>query len=290
MQTQEFAVSAPGPRWLITHILTTLCLLCRLIRSGQLFFAIILILSSDITTAQPDDQPCKVANLTSQDALWVTGTNPTVDLWQPSGDDLWQPPSCIPWVVKPARVVVTTLGRFQHTGNVDEILKRFADVSDMTSIQYWSVTKQKWKPLFKQSHALDPEENTQRDNFQLQELMPGHHVQVQQTEAYLPAPLTLDWQILERTPDRLVITMTNTSDVKWMFSRVIAKGNYEFFYLLERETGSTWRFYNVSRLTGGNIVLSLLPNESYINRAAAIFRYVAGYPTDIEPPVAPARL
>ncbi|MEO2173000.1 MAG: DUF6675 family protein [bacterium] len=219
----------------------------------------------------------------------LSGANPWVNLIQDKESKQWQPPDCIPWVKKPARFLVSTGGRFYHSGDATTLLSRFAAASSLTDIRYWSVTRQAWKPLFKAAYAVEPGTETRRDDFSIGELTTGSEVYLWQKEAYLPSALVMEMQVLERTPERLVITMANTEPVRWMLTRVIDPGDYEFYYLLEREDESTWRFYNVSRLVGGGLALAFLPDESLINRAVAIFRHFAGYPTDTEPPLAPVR-
>jgi len=255
----------------------------------QLSMMLLLLLSWSLAAAPRSEPHCRMIDLAVAGNTSVSGVNPSVKLWGPDQEDQWQQPACIPWTTKPARIVVTSFGQFEHTGNTDDLLARFAGVSGMASIRYWSVTRQLWKPLFKQSYAFDPASGKRRSDFELSELAEGSVVQVRQKEAYLPAALTMQWEILSRTPDRLVIAMVNKNAVKWMFSRIISIGDYEFFYVIERKTDSTWQYYNVSRLVGSHFALSLLPNESYINRAVAIFRYISGYPTDAEPPAAPVR-
>jgi hypothetical protein len=223
------------------------------------------------------------------------GANPLVNLVQGKASKNWQPPDCIPWVKKPARFLVSTGGRFSHSGDTNTLLSRFANASAMTDIRYWSVTRQAWKPLFTAAYAVETDTDTEtdteikREDFSIDELTTGSIVYLRQKEAYLPAALVMEMRVLERTPGRLVITMANTAPVRWMMTRVIDSGDYEFYYLLEREDASTWRFYNVSRLVGGGLAMTFLPDESLINRAAAIFRYIAGYTTDTEPPLAPVR-
>lgn len=216
----------------------------------------------------------------------AVGAMPGVNFLSEKERNRWQAPACIPWVMKSARALVSTAGRFSHAGDTTALLSRFAAVSDMTEIRYWSVTRQAWKPLFKVSYAVDAITEARRDDFSMTELGIGSIVHLWQREAYLPKALEMEMRVLERSPNRLVITMANTAPVKWMFSRIIESGDYEFYYLLEREDASTWRYYNVTRLVGGGMAMAFLPDESFVNRAVAIFRYISGYATDTEPPVA----
>jgi hypothetical protein len=47
-----------------------------------------------------------------------------------------------------------------------------------------------------------------------------------------------------------------------------------------------WGYYQTIRATAGASALALGSDASYVNRLAALYRYVAGIPTDQEPPLA----
>jgi hypothetical protein len=55
-------------------------------------------------------------------------------------------------------------------------------------------------------------------------------------------------------------------------------------YFLDRESDDVWRYYSIVR-TGKNANGLIAGNEaSSVNRAVAFYRYLAGIPTDQEPP------
>jgi hypothetical protein len=57
-------------------------------------------------------------------------------------------------------------------------------------------------------------------------------------------------------------------------------------YFLDRESSDIWRYYSIAR-TGKNANgLATGHDASTVNRAVAFFRYLAGIPTDQEPPAA----
>jgi hypothetical protein len=55
---------------------------------------------------------------------------------------------------------------------------------------------------------------------------------------------------------------------------------------LDRESKDVWRYYNLTRMPKQASVLTMGHDASFINRAVALYRYLAGIPADQEPPAA----
>jgi hypothetical protein len=55
---------------------------------------------------------------------------------------------------------------------------------------------------------------------------------------------------------------------------------------LDRRGSGLWGYYQTIRAAEGASVIALGSDASYVNRLAALYRYVAGIPTDQEPPAA----
>jgi hypothetical protein len=65
---------------------------------------------------------------------------------------------------------------------------------------------------------------------------------------------------------------------------VLHPGEMQSIYFLDRESDDVWRYYSIVR-TGKNANGLIAGNEaSSVNRAVAFYRYLAGIPTDQEPP------
>jgi hypothetical protein len=66
---------------------------------------------------------------------------------------------------------------------------------------------------------------------------------------------------------------------------MVPQGGEQAHLWIDAEAPGRYRYYTVTRLTGK------LPfgvtGASMINRAVALYRYIAGIPTDLEPPAAP---
>src|SRR5215207_2892933 len=76
------------------------------------------------------------------------GGLPAVRVW--TGDELgtdWMPPACTGWRPLALRALVAAAGRFRFTGGAEDLLARFAIVSVLATIRYWSVSDKRWEQL-----------------------------------------------------------------------------------------------------------------------------------------------
>jgi len=61
----------------------------------------------------------------------------------------------------------------------------------------------------------------------------------------------------------------------------------QWIYFLERESQDVWRYYSIAP-TGKNAnTLTSGHDASLINRVVTFYHYLAGIPTDKEPPTSP---
>jgi hypothetical protein len=89
------------------------------------------------------------------------------------------------------------------------------------------------------------------------------------------------------SPDRLVFDTENTGTVRYLRLPMFRPGGLQTITFLDREPRDVWRYYSITR-TGRNASLLTAGYESSsANRAVALYRYLAGIPTDKEPPASP---
>lgn len=200
----------------------------------------------------------------------------------------WTPPSCTGWEPRPFTVLVAAAGRFENNHGADGIIRRLASISGLTTIRYWSVTRGRWHRLFSDAAALTrPDPEARRPDFSTDELQPGKTLYFWQEESSAAGSAVYRLRVRERTPQRIVFAVENASPVTLAFLTLAEPGDYEFLYFLERESASIWRFYSLSRAGDGPVLLARAHKKSYVNRAVALFRYLAGIATSREPPAAP---
>jgi hypothetical protein len=95
-------------------------------------------------------------------------------------------------------------------------------------------------------------------------------------------------RVREVETDRLVADVENVTTIKAFFVTLFAPGALQSAYFLERLSPDegVWCYYSLTRATASQALLGD-HEASFVNRAAAIYRHVAGIPTAGEPPLAP---
>lgn len=260
-------------------------------KAGLALAVLMALTSADGRAARPDGfpvPPCAGAPYPASPAL---GESLNVRVWYPSsGEGRWTPPACTGWSGESYTALVAAAGRFRHAGSSDELLARVGAISRFTTIRYWSVTRGHWRRMIQDAAALDGADPTsRRADFAPDELTPGRVLHYLQEDNDPTRPVVYRLEVRERTPDRVVLALANETPIAIAILDVAEPEGYQFLYVLEREAGEVWRYYNLYR---ARLALDLLPRDpeaSMINRAAAIYRYMVGVPTDLEPPAARER-
>jgi hypothetical protein len=94
-------------------------------------------------------------------------------------------------------------------------------------------------------------------------------------------------RVRETAPDRLVVETENVSSVRYLLLPLAGPGDLQALYFLERRSANEWGYYSLARTGAGTSSLTEGHEASYVNRAVALFRHLAGLPTDQGPPAAP---
>jgi hypothetical protein len=230
--------------------------------------------------------PCAAA--TTVPAHGAEGPTPAVTVWH--GDDLgrpWQPPECLGWQAMDTAVAVAAAGRFREPGGTSAILARFSRISRLTAMKYWSVTRQIWRPLVPAATALSgPDRSFVREDFLPGELTTGDHFHYWQTENSPAGDVVYRVEIRHKSVDRLVLRIENATPVRFLLMPLFDTGEYQFIYFLQREDGDIWRFYSLLRAGDAMGVSGEDHEASFVNRAVAVFRHIAGIAGDAAPPAA----
>jgi hypothetical protein len=95
----------------------------------------------------------------------------------------------------------------------------------------------------------------------------------------LLALMTERARFMARQPGFISISLHRGLDGK----HIVEPGDIQAAYFLEHRSPGVWDYYSLTRTTprfGGHVA-------SYINRAVAAYRHIAGIPTDRDPPLAP---
>jgi hypothetical protein len=212
----------------------------------------------------------------------------TIEAWDaselPGG---WSPPRCTGWQGAGARILVALSGSFPHGGGSDDLLARFAAVSAMRGIRYWSVTDKQWRPLIVDAAALTgTDRNSRRADFTLAELKSGQTLSFLEQDSRSGA-VTYHLRLLESGPDRFVLAIDNATPIKFMLFTLFPPGAMQSVYFIERLAPDRWGYYSLLR--AGADASSMVAGHagSSMNRAQALYRHFLGAPTDQEPPASP---
>ena len=90
--------------------------------------------------------------------------------------------------------------------------------------------------------------------------------------------------VRERTADRLVVSTENVTAIRVGILTAFDPGALQSVIFLDRRGPGLWGYYQTIRAAEGASTIALGSNASYVNRLAALYRYMAGIPTDQEPP------
>jgi hypothetical protein len=213
------------------------------------------------------------------------GQAPATDVW--SASELtrsgWQAAPCLNWGTSRTKLAAALAGEFQFTGPVEELAARLAHVSALKSVRYWSVSHQSWQPLVSDSGMLDGPEGKARPDPVAGELAPGssfYYFEVSHGRT------VHRMTVRERTADRLVVSIENMTPIRVGILTAFDPGALQSVIFLDRRGPGLWGYYQTIRAAEGASTIALGSNASYVNRLAALYRYVAGIPTDQEPPAA----
>jgi hypothetical protein len=245
----------------------------------RLIVVLTAMLACSAAAAQPR-VPC--AGIAAVPPYPAMDERPAVSLWR---DVAWVPPVCLGWPTGRAAVVVAFAARFQHEGPPESLVQRFGEVSKLTQVRYWSVTDKRWQPLFQQARALGEDGKLRRD-LTLSELVPGREWRFEQKDNRLPVSTVQGLTVRLRDANRVQIDVRNVEPVELVFVDIAKPGAMRTAHLLEREALDRWRYYSVTQVESMPKLLGGGNDASWINRANALYRHIAGIRTDQEPPLA----
>ena len=203
---------------------------------------------------------------------------PHVRLWH--SEDLsadWQPPACTGWNDLAFDQLVGLAGRFRSPDDALGILARFGRISQLTRIRYWSVTRGACRDLIDVASALaGPDADQRRPDFSAAELEPGRTLYFFQDDNGPGDGAVYRLRVREVAPDRLIVETENVGAIRVLLVPLFKPGELRALYVLEREAREVWSFYSLSGTTAGAGPLAGGHEASYINRALALYGYVAG--------------
>lgn len=251
----------------------------------RLLFFIVLLLAPDISDGATDKlvPPCGGPPVP---AYAPAGQAPTTEVWSES--ELrragWQAADCLNWGMSRTRLAAALAGQFQFGGSLDELAERLGRISALQSVRYWSVTHKAWQALVTDAGVLDGPEGPPRPDIGAGELTPGRSFTCFETSH--GARTVYRMTVREHTAGRLVVSTENVTPIRVGILTAFEPGGMQSVIFLDKRGPDLWGYYQTIRASEAASVIALGSDGSYVNRLAALYRNIAGIPTDQEPPAA----
>jgi hypothetical protein len=213
--------------------------------------------------------------------------SPIVKVW--SASDLgrgWMPPECTGWTDAGFATLITTVARFRYAPGREALLRHIGAISELAGVRYWSTTHQQWQTLITDAYALTGSQTPQgRRDFTPDEVKEGSVLYFEQADN-LAGKGTYRLHIAKASRERIVFDVENTSSIRFLLLTLFHPGGMQSVYFLDREPENVWGYYSIARTAPNTSPLLAGHDSSWINRAVAFYRALAGIPTDQEPPAA----
>ncbi len=213
---------------------------------------------------------------------------PAVAAWSRAdlARDGWQPSRCLGWRGD-SRLVVALAARFHSPLSLDALAARLVAVSRHREIQIWAVTRQEWRPLALDAWALDaPNDKTRRPDPTGDTLVAGRDLYYAENTD-VGGRTIYRLHVVEHTAERVVLTTENVTVIRAAIVTLFEPGTLQAATVLARDGPDSWSFYEISRAGAESSSFVAGYQSSYLNRLEALRRYLAGLPTDRDPPIAP---
>lgn len=200
----------------------------------------------------------------------------------------WRPPICTGWPADSrSKLVVAVAGSFRSSAAMNQLLTRIGAVSALPRILYWSTTDKQWMPLSKEAFALTgPDNKSRRGDFSASEFVKGADLYYWDSDTRT-GPAVYRFRVLENTADRVAVTNENVTPMRRFFFTLFKPGDFQSLLIIQRVSSGTFGAFILHRSGEGASSLTTGHDKSYVNRAVALFRQLAGMKTNEDPPAAP---
>jgi len=199
----------------------------------------------------------------------------------------WPLDACANLPARSPALLIGLAGRFAGPPDRDALLARIGAISTLAGMRYWSVLDARWDALVTGAAALaGPRPELRRPDFTAAELASGQDFYFVQDDNRSSAPVIYRMQIRGLTPHGFVVETENLSPVRYLIMTIYRPGDLRSEIFLGEDPQGGWDYYGLTAIAAEPRLFGT-PQRSSINRAAALFRHIAGIPTDQEPPAAP---
>lgn len=227
--------------------------------------------------------PCDAGRGAMVPAYGGPGDPPAARTWRDI--DLPETPGCAGLLAGPAALAVALAGRFDGTLSLGDIATRLGAVSAIEGLAYWSVTDRRWRTLVSRSYAVDgPETRRPRPDFSVQEILSGRTLYFAQNDTRSTGLNIYRMAATAVAADRLTIEIVNVTPIRFTLVTLFEAEALRSIHFIDRLNEGGWGYYGLSLVRSGAVAGH---EKSFVNRAAALYRHLAGLPPTAEPPLAP---
>ena len=216
------------------------------------------------------------------------GAAPVIASWseQDTNQAAWQLAPCLHWGDGKTRMA-TALAAELHASSLDELLNRYGALSRYTSIRVWSTMHQGWEPFATQAGFTDgPAVTYTLPDMKAADFVTGKDFYYYEIDARTGR--TVHHLIVgQRTADRVELITENVTPIKYSMFTVFEAHGLKSATFIERRGSGEWGYYQTIGVGEGSDFIATHSASPYINRLTALYRYMAGIPTDGAPPAAP---
>ena len=142
-------------------------------------------------------------------------------------------------------------------------------------------------PLSKDAFALaGPDPKSRRGDFSASEFVKGSDLYYSDDDTRT-GPAVYRFRVLENTAERVVLASDNVTPIRRFLFTLFKPGAFQSLLVIQRVSPGIFGTFILHRSGEGTNSLAAGHDKSYVNRAVALFRQLAGIKTDQEPPAAP---
>jgi hypothetical protein len=184
---------------------------------------------------------------------------------------------------------ITVASVIRTSDTASTFVGRLGAISQLLTVQYWSTTQQKWRPLVSSAHAIatvGAARPIQRGDYSAAELASAQDRYYVVADSRSGQDVTYRMRLRLSQPGRVVVETANVDAVKqWGITIYAPEGLHTLYFFDERAPG-VWAYYSITRVLPKTF-LAEGHEKSYINRAVALYRHYVHLPTNGEAPSAP---
>jgi len=180
---------------------------------------------------------------------------------------------------------ITVTSAIQTPLRPEAILRKFGAISELRGVQYWSTTDHAWRPMISAAFAVTSADTNQpRADYSSAETV-GSSRLYRVTDTRIHDPVNYSLQIHPTAQNQIFAETRNVDPIKkWGITLYAPDGLHTLYFLSEGSSG-VWSYYSITRAVPASF-LARGHEQSYINRAIALYRHYLQLPTTAEPPAA----